>query len=174
VEPLWITAVRTSDGRRVVFGKDATAPVGAAVAASCAIPGLFEPVRIGAEMYIDGGTHSPTNADLLAGTEVDLAIVVSPMSGQSGALTRRPDHLIRSRYSRRLRRECRRLEEAGIPVHVFEPDAATVRLLGVNALDRRRTPSIVREAFLSAGAGIAAANNGPLRALGRPRRRLAG
>jgi NTE family protein len=173
LEPLWIAAVRKSDGRRVVFGKDVMARVGAAVAASCAIPGLFQPVRIGGDVYIDGGAHSPTNADLLAATGVDLAIVVSPMSGQPDALGRRPDHLIRSRYSARLRHECRQLIEAGISVHVFEPDAATVTVLGVNGLDRRRTRSVVRQAFLSAGARIAAADNAPLRTLGR-RRSLAG
>ena len=173
LKSLWITAVRTADGRRIVFGKDATVPVGVAVAASCAIPGLFQPVEIGGDHYIDGGSYSPTNADVLVASGVDLAIVLSPMSGQLGALTHRPSHLVRSRYARRLRLECRRLEAAGVPVHVFEPDVAMVGLLGVNGLDRRRTPSIVREAFLSAGAGIAAADTALLGEL-RVRRRLAG
>jgi NTE family protein len=42
--PLWIPAVRLDDGRRVVFGRDRTdVGVGAAVTASCAIPGLYVP-----------------------------------------------------------------------------------------------------------------------------------
>ncbi len=45
--PLWIVAVRLADGRRVVFGRDEVAGhvgLGAAVAASSAIPGFFAPV----------------------------------------------------------------------------------------------------------------------------------
>ena len=38
-----------------------------AVAASCAIPAFFAPVSIDGVRYVDGGVHSPTNADLVAG-----------------------------------------------------------------------------------------------------------
>ena len=38
-----------------------------AVEASSAIPGFFQPVLIDGVRYVDGGAHSPTNADLLAG-----------------------------------------------------------------------------------------------------------
>jgi NTE family protein len=63
---LWITAVRRRDLRRVVFGRhDLLTPLSAAVAASCAIPGHLAPLRIGAHSYVDGGVHSPTNADLV-------------------------------------------------------------------------------------------------------------
>ncbi len=65
---LWLTAVRLRDGNRVVFGRPGAppAPVADAVAASCAIPSFFEPVTIGGVPFVDGGAHSPTNADLLA------------------------------------------------------------------------------------------------------------
>lgn len=39
-------------------------------------------------------------------------------------------------------------------VHIFEPDAATLDMMGVNALDRRRSPRILRDAFLAAGTHI--------------------
>ena len=51
-----------------------------AVAASCAIPGYFHPVEIDGEMYVDGGVHSPTNADVLDGWDLDVLLVSSPMS----------------------------------------------------------------------------------------------
>jgi predicted acylesterase/phospholipase RssA len=35
------------------------------VAASCVIPAYFTPIRIDGVDYLDGGVHSPTNADLL-------------------------------------------------------------------------------------------------------------
>ena len=154
---LWITAVRTSDARRVVFGRDdVDVDLGRAIAASCAIPAVFRPVAIGRHRYIDGGTHSPTNADLLVDSGVDTAMILSPMSGQVGALRRRrPDHLLRSMFSRRLRSECAQLERAGIEVHVFEPDGATLDAMGINALDRRRSPRVQGRAFLAAGARIA-------------------
>jgi NTE family protein len=47
--PLWINAVRRRNLRRVVFGRDLDATLSDAVTASCAVPGFFEPARIGAE-----------------------------------------------------------------------------------------------------------------------------
>ena len=87
-EPLWICALRLSDGARVVFGRDASPEpdVGTAVEASSAIPGYFTPVVIDGERYVDGGAHSPTNADLVAGIGLDLVVVVSPMSARTDAL----------------------------------------------------------------------------------------
>ena len=66
---LWICAVRRRDGRRVVFGRPGPppAPIHLAIAASCAVPGYFAPVRIGERSYVDGGVHSPTNAAILRG-----------------------------------------------------------------------------------------------------------
>ena len=64
-DPLYVCAVRRRDGRRVVFGRDRVAPLPLAVSASCAIPGFFRSVEIDGDEYIDGGVHSPTNADLL-------------------------------------------------------------------------------------------------------------
>jgi hypothetical protein len=43
------------------------------------------------------------------------------------------------------------LERAGIDVHIFEPDATTLAAMGINALDRKRSPRVLRDAFLSAG-----------------------
>ncbi len=155
--PLWVAAVRASDARRVVFGRDDTAATpGQAIAASCAIPGLFTPVTIDGNRYIDGGAHSPTNADLLVDADIDTAVVISPMSGENRALGRRPDHRLRAVFRRRLRTECETLMRAGIDVHIFEPDRGTLTTMGINALSNGRTPQVVRDSFLAAGAHIAA------------------
>jgi NTE family protein len=150
---LYLNAVRTADARRVVFGRDAHVPVPDAIAASCAIPGLFRPVRIGRHWYIDGGAHSPTNADVLVGADVDLAVVVSPMSARPGAAGRRPDAALRLVFRRRLQHEVAKIRATGIDVAVFEPSAQTLRAVGWNALDRSRTRSIVSAAFLTADVG---------------------
>ena len=81
----WATAVRLSDGERVVFGRDdLQATAAEAVRASCAVPVLFEPVTLDGRRYVDGGLHSYTNADLMGPPAFDLVVVSSPMSGAAG------------------------------------------------------------------------------------------
>ena len=84
--------MRLSDGQRIVFGRDGATrvPVADAVAASCAVPGFFEPVTIDGVRYVDGGAHSPTNADLVANEDLDLVVVSSPMSVSGRGSRRRP------------------------------------------------------------------------------------
>ena len=84
-QPFWVTAVRLSDGERVVFGRDdIQATAAEAVRASCAVPVMFEPVDVDGRRYVDGGVHSYTNADLMGPPAFDLVVVSSPMSGAAG------------------------------------------------------------------------------------------
>jgi len=136
---LWVVAARRRDGRRVVFGRD-DAPrtdVASAVAASCAIPGYFTPVTIGGETYIDGGVHSPTNADLLAGRGLDLVVISSPMSIQTGAARPRLDLSLRLMWHRYVMAETRAVRRRGTAVLVIEPDAATLSHMGINTMRAR-------------------------------------
>ena len=64
---LLLTAVEAGSGRPTVFTKDSGVDLVDAVAASCAVPGVWPPVAIGDHRYIDGGVRSVTNADLAAG-----------------------------------------------------------------------------------------------------------
>ena len=48
--------------------------------ASCAVPGVFAPVRIGRRILVDGGIDSTTHLDLAVKGGCDLAIVVAPMA----------------------------------------------------------------------------------------------
>ncbi len=68
-EPLWLCAVRLRDGSESCSAAPGapTFRLGEAVAASCAVPGYFQPVPSTAPAYIDGGTRSLTNLDLHAG-----------------------------------------------------------------------------------------------------------
>src|SRR5207253_2690320 len=123
-DPLWICAARSDDGSRVVFGRD-DAPrtdVSTAVAASCAVPWLFSPVEIDGARYVDGGVHSPTNVDLLAGLGLDLVIVVSPMSVARHPV-RQVDLPIRRWFRLRLGREAARVRRSGTRVVAFQPAA---------------------------------------------------
>src|SRR5439155_6904171 len=81
--PLWVCAVELDTGRRVVLGT-ASGPatdVGTAVAASSAAPSLFQPVVVNGRRLVDGGLHSPANADVVVDfpVELDAVVVSAPM-----------------------------------------------------------------------------------------------
>jgi NTE family protein len=153
-EALWICAVRLDDGRRVVFGRDRDdsppADVGDAVAASCAIPGYFEPVTIDGVRYVDGGAHSPTNADLLAGLDLDAVIVSSPMSVARRHIRASFDIGARLVFHRYLAAELTRVRRKGTRVLTFEPTGEDLGVMGINAMDWTRRPRVVRQARDSA------------------------
>ncbi len=135
--PTYVVAVRRRDGRRVVFGRDLvpTDGMAAAVAASCAIPGYFRPVTVDGEAYVDGGVHSPTNADLLVGTDLDVVVVSSPMSVAAGRQRPSVDLPLRLGWHRRLVRELRPVRAIGAEVIVVEPAGAALAALGLNSMD---------------------------------------
>lgn len=150
--PLWINAVQLDRSRRVTFGRDTGVPevdVATAVAASCAIPGFFEPVMIDGTRYVDGGVHSPTNADLVAGLELDLVIISSPMSVAGNAIRVAPDQPARRVARLALGREVGRVRAAGTPVLVFQPTRADIGVMGYNAMDPTRRAAITRQARAS-------------------------
>jgi pimeloyl-ACP methyl ester carboxylesterase/predicted acylesterase/phospholipase RssA len=144
---LWINAVRLGDGQRVTFGRDGApaASVAAAVAASCAIPGYYRPVEIDGVRYVDGGAHSPTNADLLAGEGLDLVLVSSPMSAGFDVFRPTADGPMRGVCRLMLRREMARVRATGTSIVALEPGKAERALMGVNALDGQRRHGIIRE-----------------------------
>ena len=155
---LRICAVRARDARRVVFGSP-NAPqvdVGTAVAASCAIPGYFSPVFIGGQPYIDGGAHSPTNADVVRRDEPELVVISSPMSFGPGGGTRSPDALVRLAVRRYLAREVRLLRRRGATVVVFQPSARDLGAMGVNPMKLVRGPEIVETAAATVAARLKA------------------
>ncbi len=161
--PLWICAVHRHDGRRAVFGRPGSPapPIHLAVAASCAVPGYFAPVRIDGHTYVDGGVHSPTNAALLRGCGLDLAIVVAPMSGPAGA-SLSVFAASRRHSARLLRQEVRALEAAGIRTVVFAPGAAEQDVMGDDMMSRDRLDEVIQQSFLAAGAHAARPDVGEL------------
>jgi NTE family protein len=148
-----ICAVRRSDGRRFAFGSpgEPRPPLPLAVASSCAIPGFFQPVVIDGVSYVDGGAHSPTNLDLLAGLRLDLVVVSSPMSGARTAVRAgRLDLPARALSGAALGRELLAVRRRGTPVLVFQPGAEDLAVLGLNAMDGSRWREIVERAQGSA------------------------
>jgi NTE family protein len=149
--PLWICAVALDTGRRVVFGRDGApdADVGAAVAASCAIPGFFTPVEIAGVRYVDGGVHSPTNADLLKSLDLDLVIISSPMSAAGRRLRGAVDAPMRQWSRWQLDREAAQIRLRRIPVIAFQPTPEDIAIMGVNAMDIGRRGSVATQVHRS-------------------------
>lgn len=144
-ETLWVCAVRQRDGRRVVFGRDDDTSVALAVAASCAIPGFFAPVDIDGDTYVDGGVHSPTNLDLVAGQGLDLVIVSSPMSMAGRGVWPRADYALRRACRAFLDREAITVRRRGTPVVAFQPTGDDAAVMGINAMDPSRRAAVARQ-----------------------------
>jgi NTE family protein len=157
--PLWLCAVRQGDGRRFAFGKHLPRPpLPDVVAASCAIPGFFSPVTIDGEAFVDGGVHSPTNADVLVGEELDLVIVSSPMSLTGRRLSRSPVSIVRRWSGALLDAETLRLRRRGVPVVAFQPTVADVEVMGLNAMDPTRRGPVARQVHESTTRRLARAD----------------
>ena len=126
-----------------------TTDVATAVAASCAIPTFFTPVSIDGVRYVDGGVHSPTNADLVAGLGLDLVVISSPMS-----IARRNPRFTPDQPAAALRRapagrEVARIRKSGTLVLTFQPTDADLAVMGLNAMDPTRRAEVTRQAIES-------------------------
>lgn len=73
---LRIPVVDAATGELVVLTRGSGVPLDVAVAASCAVPGVWPPVTVGERRYVDGGVRSVTNADLAG--RCDTVLVVTP------------------------------------------------------------------------------------------------
>jgi NTE family protein len=147
-DPLWICAVRMDDACRVVFGRTGAphTDVATAVGASSAVPGYFAPVTIHGRRYVDGGVHSPTNADVLRREELDLVIISSPMSIADTAGLRKPSRALRGHFRARLGIERRKLRLAGIETRAFQPSEEDLQVMGSQAMDDDRMAAVARQA----------------------------
>ena len=109
----WAVAADYNSGKRVAFGRhDAPdASAAAAVAASCAIPGFYHPVKVAGQRYVDGGICSTSNLDLLCGADLDLVVCLNPMSSVApvagGSPADRFARVMRAAAGRRLAHEAR-------------------------------------------------------------------
>jgi NTE family protein len=154
-EGYWAVAADYATGRRVAFGRDDAPPahVSDAVAASCAIPAFYHPVKIAGRRYIDGGICSPSNLDLVRGQQLDLVVCLNPMSSiaqiSGGSPGDRMGALLRGLAGRRLGHEARKLRESGTKVLVLQPGAEDVKVMGFNMMSGRRRVQVTETAMKS-------------------------
>ncbi len=74
---VFVTAADVDTGERVVFGPGhrEDVPISKAVAASCAVPGLFRPVRIGGRHFMDGEVVRTLSADVAVAAGANVVII---------------------------------------------------------------------------------------------------
>jgi NTE family protein len=151
-DALWIVATDVGTGRRVVFGRaDApSAELADAVAASCAVPGIYRPVRIGGRLHVDGGAWSPSNLDCVARAELDLVLCLNPLSSRPEELVRAGRGAVRGTMrrstGRRLGWEAHRLEERGAQVVLLQPVAEDLAVMGGNLMSTARRHLVLETA----------------------------
>ena len=157
---LRVVACDYASGQRVTFGsrRAPASSVGAAVAASCAIPAFFQPVTIGERNYIDGGIHSHSNLDLIAGEELDLVICLSPMSSRASTsattMLERIAAARRRRASAAIDNEARSLKPAGTRLVVLEPVLEDLHAMGSNPMARDRAERVITTARETAARAV--------------------
>lgn len=71
--PFYAVATNIQNGEEMIFGRGNP---GKAVRASCSLPGIFNPVRIGDKYYVDGGVVNPLAADVARRFGADVVIAV--------------------------------------------------------------------------------------------------
>jgi len=150
---VWIMACDYETGRRVPFGRSDAPPAefADAIAASCAIPGFYAPVRIAGRDYVDGGMYSPSNLDVLRAEELDLVVCLNPTSSLDEIPVSAPTHLLaallRGASGRRLGREARRVRESGTRVLLIQPSREDVETMGPNLMSTRNRHQVVLTAI---------------------------
>lgn len=142
---LRIVVVDAESAEIHVFDRNSGADLVDAVAASCAVPGIWPAVTINGRPYIDGGVRSAENADLAKGYA--RIVILSPMGtalpriGGGG-----------------LDEQIEILRQAGGKTYLVTPDAKSRRAIGLNPLSpetRRPAAKAGREQGNSFAAEIA-------------------
>ncbi|WP_417780105.1 patatin-like phospholipase family protein [Stutzerimonas xanthomarina] len=123
-KPMAFVTVDVLTGETRIFDRHSGVALADAVAASCAVPGIWPPVNIGGQNYMDGGIRSLSNADLAERSSG--VIIVSPLGVRQGI------------PGRTLARQVRELEQSGTRVQVIGPDRASSVAMGRNPLNPAR------------------------------------
>jgi hypothetical protein len=126
--------------------------------ASCAIPGWYQPVRIGDHRYIDGGAWSSTNLDLLAGQGLDEVFVLAPQASfDADAPTQwatRLERQWRTRVTRRVLREASTVHRHGTEVTILGPGREDLEAMGGNLMDLSRRPAVIETSLRTSAVAL--------------------
>ena len=148
---LWLVTSDVDSGERVVLNGDdhhrPHVPLSRAVRASCAVPGVYPPVRIGPRRLIDGGMHSTTNLDLAVNTGCRAVITLAPM----GFDRRNPPDALRAAgrlaLNTKIDIEMAKVRRAGMIALTIRPGANELRHHPFNFLSRHGHERILEVAY---------------------------
>jgi NTE family protein len=148
-EALWLCTVDIGRGRRVVLGRKGAPKISLprGVLASCAIPGVYEPVKVGRMTLVDGGARSTTNLDLAAKAECDLIIGVAPMAFDTGVPPGPLGQLVRRLPARQLSSEVAAARRRGAEVLLFRPSGAELAVHGINLMRPTGLHAVAQAAY---------------------------
>ena len=142
-------AVDARNGRIAALDFGSGATPGQAIAASCAVPGLSRPVRIGERSYVDGAVRSVNNADTVAATEPDVVIVSAPLSVDRPLYQFHPLAAIRNSVRLQNAIECRRLAKT-CNIVTIEPTKSDAAAMGSNLNAAAHREQVARHAYATA------------------------
>lgn len=118
---LRITAIDAETGEIRIFDRHSGTHLVDAVAASCAVPGVWPPVTIDGRRYMDGGVRSLDNADLAQG--YGRIVILSPNGLKADEVVAFP-----------LQEQLDILKNTGAKTYVVEPDYSSRTAIGFNPL----------------------------------------
>jgi NTE family protein len=131
------TAVDALTGEFRVWDRESGAELDRAVASSCAVPGVFPPITIAGNRYMDGGVRSGSSADLAAGHE---RVVLVTLMGTDRQAAQGDDPRLAA-MRERAAREIESVREAGGTVEVVSPDTESAAVMGINLMDASLGPA---------------------------------
>lgn len=129
--PLAVSTIDAASGEERWLDAESGVGLVDAVAASCAVPGVWPPVLIDGRHYYDGGIPSPDNATRASG--YGAVLILSPMGGtKAGGLVER------------LAGEVSALERSGSRTTVLTLDGVTRAAIGRRVLDPSKRADAAR------------------------------
>ena len=170
---LYLTATDVDTTERVILGEGewADVPISQAVAASGALPLIYEPVEIRGREFIDGGILSTTNIDVAIERGAQFVVVINPLVPYVNDFSKRIPTMTGSRAQRvsdmgmagignqafrmishdRLHRAVEIWEERypGVDIILIEPELDDALMFGTSILDYKARLEIAKHGFES-------------------------
>lgn len=170
---LYLVATDLDTTERVILGEGewAGVPISKAVAASGALPGIYEPVEIAGREFIDGGILSTTNIDVAIERGAKFVVVINPLVPYVNDFSKNIPTMTGSRVRRvsdmgfaaianqafrllshdRLHRAVGIWEERypGVDIILIEPELDDELMFGTSILDYRARLQIAKHGFES-------------------------
>ncbi|MDQ3572772.1 MAG: patatin-like phospholipase family protein [Actinomycetota bacterium] len=170
---LYLTATDLDTTERVILGEGewADVPISTAVAASGALPLIYEPVEIKGREFIDGGILSTTNLDVAVERGARFVVVINPLVPYVNDFQKRIPTMTGSRVQRvsdmgmagignqafrmvshdRLHKAVEIWEERypGVDIILIEPELDDALMFGTSILDYKARLEIAKHGFES-------------------------